>query len=183
MRKNEVRTSRKPATATATSLVLRVYREETPTVLPANRSLAAALTCLGLAAIVLLSSGCTIGQTRFALGATLVADAATTQSAISHSGASEGNPILQKAPVPIMLVLSGITSLVAEHELKNGNESKAKTLYRIASVVHGAAAIWNGYQLGQSGATAAGGAASRPTIAATATAPGRPFGPSFRSDF
>ena len=170
--------------AHATELALRVYREERHAVLPASRSLVAALTCLALGVVALLSSGCTIGQTRFALGASLVADAATTQSAISSSSATEGNPVLQKAPVPIMLVLSGIVSLVAEHEYKNGHETKAKTLYRVASAVHGVAALWNGYQMGQTnGSAPAGGVAARPAVALTAGSSGRHFGPSIRSNY
>src|SRR5512140_1112607 len=117
------------------------------------------------------SSGCTVGQTRFALGASLVADAATTQSVLNSSpSAREGNPVLSKAPVPIMLVLSGVVALAAEKHVRDGHVGKAKTLYRVASVVHGVAAAWNGYQLGRLG----GGAGSATPASASGRPPGIP---------
>ncbi len=114
--------------------------------------------------VAVLASGCTIGQTRFALGVTLAADATTTVSAMRSDGAQEKNPVLQNAPVPIMLVLSGVVALVAEKHVRNGEIGKAKALYRIASIVHGLAATWNGFQMGKgSGSTSA---AARPTARA-----------------
>ena len=134
---------------------------------PPYRYLLAALLSFGVLVLGLLSSGCTIGQTRFALGATLVADGATTQSALSQSGATEGNSALKSAPIPIMLVLSGVVSLVAENQIKNGREHQGKNLYRIASVVHGLAAAWNGYQMTRPGVTSTSpGLASTSALAA-----------------
>lgn len=147
-----------------------------------HRTGTAAILSVSTLMLSMLSSGCTIGQTRFALGATLVADGATTQSALSRSGASEGNPVLQSAPIPIMLVLSGVVALVAEHEIKHGKERQGKSLYRIASVVHGLAAAWNGYQLTKTGP----GTTSLAASAAPAQAGIRgtnPFGSSLRSGF
>lgn len=125
-----------------------------------NATSHAAAAALAVLALALASSGCTIGQTRFALGASLAADAVTTQSALNSSaGAQEGNPVLQKAPVPIMMVLSGVVALVAEKHVRNGDVAKAKRLYRVATAVHTLAAAWNGYQMtnspGASGGTAA----------------------------
>lgn len=136
----------------------------------APRRATAALLGAAVLAGALGSGGCTIGQTRFALGATVVADAATTQTALNRGGASEANPVLKSAPVPIMLLLSGVVALVAEKHVRQGDTGKAKTLYTIASVVHGAAAAWNGYQLGQSG----GSSPARPAtaLAAPTGAPG-----------
>ena len=145
-------------------LALQLSREETTRSEPAHRFLIAAIVSFAVLVLGLASSGCTIGQTRFMLGATLVADSVTTQSALSsNSNASEGNGVIQKAPIPIMLVLSGIVALVAEKEVRDGKVGKAKTLYRVASVVHGLAAAWNGYQMGTTGGTSqSGAAAARP---------------------
>ncbi|MEO6324989.1 MAG: hypothetical protein ABIT01_13515 [Thermoanaerobaculia bacterium] len=152
---------------------------------PPHRYLVAALLSLGVLVLSVLSSGCTIGQTRFALGATLVADGATTQSALSRSGAAEGNAVVQAAPIPIMLVLSGVVSLVAENQIKHGNERQGKSLYRIASVVHGLAAAWNGYQLTKTpGSVSPGLATGAGPAPLTAGISGiRPFGPSIRSRY
>lgn len=154
-------------TAAAQALALRITQEEARAEEPPHRFLIAALLSFAVLVLGLASSGCTIGQTRFMLGATLVADAATTQSALSaNSNAQEGNPVLQKAPVPIMLVLSGVVALVAEKQVKNGEIAKAKTLYRVASVVHGLAAAWNGYQMGKTGTTASAASATvQPALA------------------
>jgi hypothetical protein len=155
---------------------------------PPHRYLIAAFLSLSVLVLGVMSSGCTIGQTRFALGATLVADGATTQSALSRSGAGESNPVLQQAPIPIMLVLSGVVSLVAENQIKHGKERQGKSLYRIASVVHGLAAAWNGYQLTKTGpGTSSTLAASANSSAALAShrvlGTGSPFGSSLRAGF
>jgi hypothetical protein len=100
--------------------------------------------------LALLLSGCTIGSTRLTFGATVILDAASTQAAVSGSG-REASPVLSKAPLPIMLVLSAAVAAVAERHVRNGEIAKAKTLYTVASVIHGAAGAWNLYQASRYG--------------------------------
>jgi hypothetical protein len=100
--------------------------------------------------LALLLSGCTIRSTRLTFGATVILDAASTQAAVSGTG-REASPVLAKAPLPIMLGLSAIVAMVAEHHVRNGETEKAKTLYTIASVIHGAAGAWNLYQASRFG--------------------------------
>jgi heme/copper-type cytochrome/quinol oxidase subunit 3 len=141
---------------------------------PRYRFLIAALMSFAILIIGLASTGCTVGQTRFMLGASLAADGATTQSALSSGSGTEGNPVMQKATLPVMLVLSGVVSLVAEKYVRNGETKKAKTLYTVASVIHGAAAAWNGFQSGKGGSSG-GAVAARPlTVAGPVNPGGRP---------
>jgi hypothetical protein len=102
------------------------------------------LRALCLAAAICLT-GCTVGQTRVAFGLTVIADAASTQAAVAGGG-REASPVLKAAPVPIMLALAAAVAIVAEKQVRDGHEERAKRLYAIASVVHGAAGAWNLYQ-------------------------------------
>jgi hypothetical protein len=109
-------------------------------------------------------------------GLSVLADGATTQAALSGSNATEANPVLKAAPIPILLLLSGGVALLAEKQIRNGEESKGKNLYRVATVLHGLAAAWNGYQMSKSpGSPATVAATTMPTGSFNLQVPSRTF--------
>ena len=80
----------------------------------------------------------------------LTADIVSTVIGVRTPGLREGNPLVSKAQVPLMLGFSLLVIVPAEILRASGQTGWMTGMYYGGAIVHGLAAAWNSYLIARS---------------------------------